>query len=149
MSRERRIAPAVRERRAYEPTPRDLDRYKFPREVGRPEPGLYEMRLRRRGATCAALILYAPSTDPETGQLLDRSPYWQGIINGEPDPKATREFPSERVWMIWHNRALEPINAERFRWLIEHRRWARIHKPMSAEADPWREPDPLQSPLPF
>lgn len=134
------------ERRPYVPR---ADRLQMPRSAGVPEGGLYEIVLVSGAASCAAAIWYGVTPDPDfPDNMQDRSAYWHGEINGEPDPNPCCA-PSERVWRIWHCRDLVRVTPRRYKWLIEHRAWAKRHRPDSPEANPWRRPDPLKTRVPF
>lgn len=48
-----------------------------------PVAGFYRTKLVRGGPWVPVRIWYGPSRDPETGEELDRSPYWQAECNGK------------------------------------------------------------------
>jgi hypothetical protein len=116
------------------------------RNLAQPEPGYFQMRLVRGGVFVGARILHEPTRDPETGEPLDRSWLWHGLIDNEPDPDAS-PAPTERVLRIWtYGRRIERAECE---FLIADRAWARRNTPLAPEATP-REPiDPLTAPPPF
>jgi hypothetical protein len=114
------------------------------RPLGQPVPGFYELRLMRRAVSVAAEIIHAPPNDPLTGEPLDRSWYWRATVNGEAYCRPEIE-PPEIVWRVYLYG--EPIDAERYRWLIEDRQWAKLWKPHLPEANPLREIDHRSIPL--
>lgn len=94
--------------------------------VDEPTAGTYRRRIVKGGAWCAVKIWYGQPADPDTGELLDRSPRWQATING-------REVD---VWDVWPECSGEPISDEDFRLLIATNRWADQYAPASPEANP-------------
>ena len=87
------------------------------RVVGEPEPGFFRVQLVSRGPYYGARIEYAPSTDPETGEPMDRTWWWTATIDGElvadpaPCPVAAGVF---KVWE-WGS----SIGEEEYNGLIE------------------------------
>lgn len=103
------------------------------RNMARPEPGYFQMRLTKGGVFVPARILYAPTRDPETNEPLERSWYWHGIINGEPDPKPMPS-PTDRVMRIWTGG--RRIDKAEYDFLLADRTWAKQHAPDLPEARP-------------
>lgn len=72
------------------------------RQVDRPQPGFYRLRLVRNGPWRPARISYGPARDPLTGERLDRSPLWSAEIAGKlvapPSPDPYRAG----VYRVWH-----------------------------------------------
>ena len=103
------------------------------RQVDRPQPGWFKLRLVRKGPIVPAEITHGPTADPETGRPLDRSWYYAAAINGEPDP-APSPSPSDRVLFVWTSGW--PISPTDYVRLLADRRWAAQYAPRSPEAKP-------------
>lgn len=133
----------MKTRQPFVPTPahlarqRDAETYGV-RQVGRPEPGFFKLRLVKGGPLVGARITLGPTIDPETGEPLDRSPFFAGEINGKPDPDPRPE-PSDAVWRIWERG--ERIGEAEYRFLIEDRAWVAQHEPYRPEATPEKRVD--------
>lgn len=108
--------------------------------VSFPVAGWYRFRLRADGVRCAVKIFFGPPADPVTGELLDRSPRWQCLVNGEYFDDFNR---------IWPACARDPLTEEEYNFLIAKHQWALKHAPDSGLANPRRRNDLLQSPLEF
>lgn len=110
-----------------------------PRQVDRPEPGLWALRLAKGGVEVAARIFIAHTTrDPISGDFIDRSPHLAAEINGKPaDP-----------YEVWTRRG-RPIDDAEFRYLIDDREHARNHRPNDPEANPRKPVSLANIPLPF
>jgi hypothetical protein len=116
---------------------RDADTYGV-RQVGKPEPGFFKLRLVKGGPLVGARITHGPTIDPDTGETLDRSPFYAGEINGKPDPDPRPE-PSDAVWKIWEHG--ERIGEDEYRFLIADRAWVAQHEPHRPEANPTKPVD--------
>lgn len=113
-------------------------RAQAPRLVGFPDPGCFRLKLTKGGVFVGARIVYAPTSDPLTGEPLDRSWLWAGEINGRPDPSPSPE-PTPRVWRIWHSG--DRISEAEFHFLVADRRWSEENAPHLPEAQPTRAVD--------
>jgi hypothetical protein len=108
-----------------------------PRDISRPRPGLYRVKLVKNGPWVPARIIHAAARDPLTGERLDRSWYWSTEINGElvadpsPDPGRARV---DDVWLSGR-----PITLNEFRFLEQQLEFDRQFAP--AAADPRRAID--------
>jgi len=71
-----------------------------------PHEGYFKMRLKRGGPWIPARIYRSMPTDPETGELLDRSWVLAGEING-------LHADYRHVWVWGHD-----IEKEQYEWLI-------------------------------
>lgn len=120
--------------------------HQAPRSLARPAPGLYRWRAVRGGPLVAAAIEYAPPRDPETGEMLDRSWFWQALVNGQPvgDPDVV---PSAAVWAI--HESGEVIDQETYDLLVAQADWDRQHNPAAPMANPRKKIDLLTTDLPF
>ena len=98
-----------------------------------PQPGLFRLRLVKNGPLLAARIVHEPTRDPETGEILDRSPMWRGDIDWESDPDPS-PAPTERVMRIWLWG--ERISQAEFDFLIADAAWARMHDGADPRANP-------------
>lgn len=134
----------------HTPTPRELvwkveARLYGPRQVGQPSPGFYAVRLVRGGIEVAARITCGPSSDPDTGELLDRSWHFAAELNGEPD-RDPRPEPNERVWMVAERG--RRIGEAEYRYLLADRAWAARFRPSLPESQTNRPIDWLTVPTP-
>lgn len=102
------------------------------RQISTPEPGFFEVRLRKRPAVWVSAIIYRPCPiewEPETLQAIDRWSHLEAEINSEPvDP--------ERVLRSGHR-----VSMARYLYLRDDREWARQHAPQSPEANPHQAVD--------
>ncbi len=104
-----------------------------PRDIGKPEPGFFQIRKVRGGPFVGARLIYGPPSDPETGEPLDRSHEWETWIDGRlvrdpsPDPVAAGVY---RVWTFG-----TPIAEAEYQFLVDHRAWARTNASDSPEAN--------------
>lgn len=108
-----------------------------PRDIARPEPGMFKLRLVKGGPWVPALIKRAVARDPLTGEKLDRSPLWSTYINGRlladpsPDPGRARV---DDVWLSGR-----PISVAEYKFLRRQLMFDRYFAP--AAADPRRPID--------
>lgn len=83
------------------------------RNVGKPRPGFFKLRLVRGGPFVPALIIYRPARDPDTGESLDRSFMWEAWTDGrltrEPSPDPWKAG-VEKIWIFGRE-----IDEEEFR----------------------------------
>ena len=111
-----------------------------PRQMLRPEPGYWLIRLVKGGPECPACIQYE-QTKFEPGNpsnCMDRSSILTARINGE----------IVRWERVWHTRGRTIDKAEHdFR--VADGDWAAANAPDEPMADPTRRIDHLQVPLPF
>jgi len=111
------------------------------RRIDDPRPGFFKTRLVKNGPFVGAEIRHGPSTDPDTGGVLEeRSWMWETWINGElvekpsPDPLRAGVY---RVWLC-----AKSISEAEYRHLVADREWCRHHAPSSPEANPTKRADP-------
>jgi hypothetical protein len=108
-----------------------------PRDISRPRPGLYKMRLVKGGPWCPARIQFAPSRDPLTNEPMDRSPLWSAEIAGaliaDPAPCPV----AAGVMRIWESG--RHIDLAEYRYLQAQAEYDRQFAP--AAADPRRPVD--------
>jgi hypothetical protein len=116
------------------------------RQVGRPEPGFFKLRLVKGGPFVGARIEYGPTRDPLTGEPLDRSWHYAADINGFVDQNPRPE-PNDDVWKVWEFG--QRIDEAEYRFLIADREWAAKHAPELPEATPRKPVDLRQIPIPF
>lgn len=83
-----------------------------------PAPGFWMMRMAKDAALAAARISYGPTTDPVTGELLDRSWLWTAEINGEPLADPSPDPDAAGVFRIWHRRG-EACSEADYRFHVE------------------------------
>lgn len=111
-----------------------------------PKPGFYSVKLVKGGPAVGARIEHAPSTDPETGEVLDRSWFWSAWIDGKlagspsPDPMAAGCY---RISVFG-----TPITEAEYLLLTKTGEWARQHAPDHPAADPTQPVNLLTAPLP-
>lgn len=102
-----------------------------PRDISRPRPGLFKVRLVKNGPWLPARLIYAPARDPLTGERLDRSWYWSAYVNGRllaapsPDPGRARV---DDVWLSGR-----PITLNEFRFLQRQLAFDRHFAPAAAD----------------
>lgn len=114
-------------------------RHAFPaRDVTRPEPGFFLIRLVKGGPKVAARITHKPARDPLTGETLDRSPWWAAEINGEPAGEPSIQ-PTDEVLRIWHYG--EPVTEDEYRYQLADAQWCAAHAPHEPKANPRRSVD--------
>lgn len=109
------------------------------RIADRPQPGHFKLRLCKGGPFVAASISFAPSTDPETGEPLDRSWHWEATIAGslvaDPSPSWVRAG-VDRVWLFG-----TPIDKAEHDFLLSAAAWDRAHAPDAPMANPQKPVD--------
>jgi hypothetical protein len=91
-----------------------------------PVAGFYKSRMVRGGPWVPIRIWLAPSTDPVTGEELDRSPTWHAERLG-------REIDVDLVWPYC---AAHPIEESEYRFLLADHKWAVEHDPDAPQASP-------------
>ncbi len=96
-----------------------------------PEAGYYRTKLVRGGPWCAIRIWHGPPADPETGELLDRSPRWQATLNEQ-------ECDIDAVWPFVIDRQ---ISKPEYDYLIALSRHAKTWAPEMPEATPTKPID--------
>ena len=102
-----------------------------PREIARPRPGFFRVRLIKGGPWVAARI-FQPcpiEMEPEYWNVLDRSPSLEAEINGLPG----------RVMRIWLSG--EEISAAEFHYLLDDAGWCERYAPAEPRANPERAVD--------
>lgn len=102
-----------------------------PRQIDRPEPGLWAVRLRRGAVEVAARIFWCGHEPGDPDNELER-PFLDAEINGDRVP------PDE----VWHRRG-RVISPAEYRFLIADRTWARDHAPEDPAANPLQAVDLL------
>lgn len=105
-----------------------------PRDVGRPAPGFYKIRLTRGGPFVAARILHQPGRDPIDGTPLDRSYWWTAIIDGEPVAEPSTSAEEAGVFRIWP--VCWSIGEAEYDYLLANAKWAKAHAPHEPAANP-------------
>jgi len=116
----------------YVPRGRQLE---APRQVDQPEPGFFKIREVRGGPYVAARIYHEPARDPQTGEWLDRSPWWRAEINGRPCGNASPDpIKADGVMRIWTFGVR--INKREYEHLLNVKNWAKRHRPDLPEANP-------------
>lgn len=99
--------------------------------VDQPQEGYYKTRLVKGGVWCPVRIWYGQPLDPVTGELLDRSPRWQALRNGE-------EYDAASVWNWCCG---NPISEADYNHMMAVKEWAEKHAPDEPEANPRRAID--------
>lgn len=97
-----------------------------PIDANTPIAGHYKMRMVRDGPWVAIKLWFAPSNDPITGEVLDRSPVWQCLKHGV-------LVPFDDVWPWCAN---HPITPGEYRFILDTYKWAMTHAPDEPEAAP-------------
>lgn len=103
-----------------------------PRDVARPEPGYFRLRLVRHGPWVPARIVRRPD-----GQ-------WQAIVNGESyraDPDPGR---APWVFRIWHGGRV--IDRAAYLEMLRVKGWAQAHQPDHPAANPRKPIDLTAAP---
>lgn len=118
-----------------------------PREISKPRPGLFKLRLVRGGPWVAARIVHMAARDPVTGEALDRSPLWSAYVNDELLAEPSPDYVEAKVNRIWEYG--RPIDLAEYKFLLAQHRHAARYEPNHPAADPRRAIDPLTSPPPF
>ena len=104
----------------------------MPEEIkGAMRPGVFRLKLVEGGPWVGAKITHEPTRDPETGELLDRSPFWSALIHDEPDDEAGPAQTS-RCWFVWSRG--EPVPEVEYRFLISDVDWHVRHNFMTTRA---------------
>ena len=100
-----------------------------------PEAGYYKRRLVKGGPWVAVRFWKGPSLDPETGQPLERSHYWQCTVDGA-------HFTEEAaVLNHWLGCAGHPITVEEYK-AMRNRTVDALHTdPQSPQANPTKAVD--------
>lgn len=104
-----------------------------------PVAGFYRAKLVKGGMLVGIRIWFGAPLDPVTGEELDRSHRWQALAND-------RYVELERVWPGCGG---DPITEREYRFLAAQQDWGVQHAPDSAQADPTRRVDPLNSTILF
>jgi len=98
------------------------------------KPGFYAVQLRRGGVEVGLKITHGPTPDPETGEPLDRSWWWQLWVNGEEIGEPSTVQPDEiKPGGRYTGREITEADYE---FLVAHREWAAKHAPDRPEAHP-------------
>lgn len=117
-----------------------------PRNLDKPEPGYYRMRLVKGGALVACAIVYGPPNDPETGEPLDRSWRWSALIDGQEAGEPDHQ-PTANIEWIWTSG--EQIDRETYDLMLAQATWDRTYAPKAPAATPRRAIPLNDMPLPF
>lgn len=91
-----------------------------------PVPGHYKRRLAKGAPYSVFYIAHQVARDPDSGEILDRSPHWIALVNGEPVD----------VFSIWPDCSGEPISEDEYRFLLADHRHAVRYRPDAPEAKP-------------
>ena len=111
------------------------------RDVGKPEPGYFLMRLVRGGPQVPARICrILPSTDHPEG-------LWWAEVNGETYASHADPSSAPMVFRIWHG--AEFSTAEEYQYRLKLKRWAETHQPDHPAAKPRAKIDRLKTPTIF
>lgn len=110
-----------------------------PRKLLEPQTGYWLIRVARGGPDTPACIQYEQTKfEPEQpGNTMDRSPILTARIQGQIVPVAR----------VWHTRGT-PIDKAEHNYRLALGAWAKEHAPLDPAADPYRQIDPLTSPIP-
>lgn len=103
--------------------------------VDSPREGYYRTRMVRGGPFVPVHIWYGPPHDPETGEIMDRSPRWNALRNGDPCDAAE----------VWNWCCAHPINETEYHYLLRLKEWAVQHAPNEPEANPVQTIDPRRA----
>lgn len=116
------------------------------RNISRPEPGWFLLRLVKGGPLVGACITYEPSRDPVTDEPCDRSWWWSAWINGElvGEPGVR---PNDQVFRIWESG--DRIDEAEYSYMIQSARWAQEYAPDEPAANPRTAVNLLTTPVPF
>lgn len=116
------------------------------RNISRPEPGYFRLRLVKGGPLVGAQIAYAPTRDPITDEPLDRSWYWSAIVNGEQIGEPSVR-PGDQVFRIWESG--DRIDEAEYSYMIASARWASEYAPDEPLANPRAAVNLMTTPVPF
>lgn len=94
------------------------------REIAKPEPGFFRVRLVKGGPLLAARIFLPCPIDPEFGHPMDRSRHLAAEIDG-------KDANVDRVWTTG-----ERIGAAEFQYLSDDAAWCRDYAPAEPRANP-------------
>lgn len=97
-----------------------------PRQIDKPRPGFFAMRLVKGGPEIAARIYLPCPLDPEFCGPLDRSRHLLAEVNGEEKP--------DWVYRIWTG--AREINKAEFHYLRDDAAWCRRFAPHEPRANP-------------
>jgi hypothetical protein len=95
-------------------------------------------------------IWWGPPVDPDTGEVLDRSPRWQIEIAGAAfdQPLSFSDMTLRAVTDFWPACAREPIDEVDYRYRVDRAAWSAEHDPNDALATPGGRIDPMTATLP-
>ncbi len=113
-----------------------------PRQIDRPRPGYFKLRLIKGGPYVPARLWLSPPRDPLTGEMLDRIPGPVVQVAHFPvtdDPR--------RVAQVWESG--ETISPATHAYMCVKADWARTYSPHAPAANPLRRVDLLTAPPPF
>lgn len=97
-------------------------------------------------------IWWGPPADPETGELLDRSPRWRIHLAGtefDGEPVRLGNITIYAVTDFWPTCATAPIDEREYAYRLERQAWAAIYDPDDPFATPGGRVDPMTATLPF
>lgn len=90
--------------------------------------GYYRTRMVSGGPWCPVRIWFGPPADPDTGELIDRSPRWQATLRG-------LQYEGD-VASLWSWCAKHPITEAEHNYMVATARHAVTHEPEMPEASP-------------
>lgn len=123
------------------------------RQLDRPEPGFYTLRLVKNGPRVAARIARLCTCTIGGGEhaphdwtpACDRPwPVWLAEINGDQVSEPDRDPLKAGVFRIWESG--EPCTADEYRYRLELKAWAEREAPDAPEANPRKPIDLNQLP---
>ena len=86
-----------------------------PRRIDQPQPGLFRLRLTRRGWEVAARIIHHPDGT------------WQAVVDGIEHPANADPFAAPWVSRVWEG-GRESDEAD-YAWRLAVKAWAEVHDP--------------------
>ena len=99
-------------------------------------------------------IWFGAPLDPDTGELLDRSPRWQvrvyGIDASDPEyPPLIYGRPMEKIEDVWPKCARWPTSEADYRYRVERAEWAEQYDAADPFGTKSGKVDHMTAPLPF